>query len=496
MKNLKTKQTKKHWSYYLFTWLALAIGILTCCFSRFTFNMFFCAFIFPFCFLFFNRRVKWYIGLPLTLVGLFGGCCVAFYKMFSDNPATGIFWAMLIDLLAALVIFIPYALDKLVYQRFFETKRPILYSFMFPLTWLTIDFILGLTLAGTYLSLGYALCQILQTVSVIGLFGIHFLTFIIVYFGSALTSFVSNIHTNWKQLVISASMLGFSGAYAGIYQAVPMTSSTIKIATSEFFGNNTPITDCKNRIQEDIGISISNNVNVLVYSEMCFNPSRDDYTNLQAFVKEQTSGKNLLLLLPVYNKGYGADQKWYNETWYVRNGEIEKIYKKQRPFFPVEVAEPGDGVVSVDIKLNDGQNCRVGSVTCYDLEFPEVIAQAGRLGVDVLFAPSWDNTSFGEYRSDVNAFRALESGCNFVKVTECGWSLACDYKGRVYEHYLNADGSRKTNLHIFDMPAKRGFAIYPWLNLFIDYFYPIGLAGVITTSGILNLKDKKRKPSK
>lgn len=490
------KTQRKDWKWHLFTWLALAIGIVTCCFSRFTFNMFFCAFIFPFCFLFFNRRVKWYIGLPITLVGLFGGCCVAFYKMFSDNPATGIFWAMLIDLLSALVIFIPYALDKLVYQRFFETKRPILFSFMFPLTWLTIDFILGLTLAGTYLSLGYALCQIIQTVSVIGLFGIHFLTFIIVYFGSALTSFLSNIHTNWKQLVISASMLGFSGVYGGIYQAVPVTSQTIKVATSEYFGfYNRSLSDYKNRISNDI--TKLNGANVLVYSEMCFNPnSQQDYQNLQEFVGNQTSGNDLLILLTVNNHKYTSEKKEYNEVWFAADGAVQKIYRKQRPFFPVEISEPGtEGVVCYDMTI-DGQNCRIGAVICYDLEFPEVAAQAGRLGVDVLFAPSWDNPSFGEYRSDVNAFRALENGCNFVKVTEGGWTLACDYKGRVYEHYLNADGSKKTNLHIFDIPAKRGFAIYPWLNLFIDYFYPIGLAGVITTSGILNLKDKKRKPSK
>lgn len=496
-KQVKTK-AKKHWSYHLFTWLAFAIGFVTCCFSRFTFNMFICAFIFPFCFLFFNRRVKWYIGIPLTIVGLFGGCCVAFYRMFLDNPVTKV-WAMPINFIAALASFLPYIFDKVIYQRFFETRRPILFSFMFPLTWLTIDVILGLTLAGTYLSLGYALCQILQAVSVIAMFGIHFLTFIIVYFGSALTSFLTDIHKNWRQLVISASTLGFSGLYSGITQAIPVTSQTIKVATSEYFGfNSKDLTTYKNRLSKDIIEANASDVNVLVYSEMCFDPATGDYKALQDYVVSglATSGSNLLVLLPVHNDKVEPEKKDYNEVNFITKNGVEAIYRKQRPFFPAEPQRArGDGVKAVDIEVGN-KNVRIGAVICYDLEFPEVSAQAGRLGVDVLFAPSWDNTSFGTYRSDVNAFRGIETGCNFVKVTECGWTLACDYKGKIYEHYLNENGASKTALHIFDMPAKRGFAIYPWLNLFIDYFYPAGLVGVLITSGVLNLKDKKRKPSK
>ncbi len=493
----KQKTQKKNWQHHLFTWLAFAVGFVTCCFSRFTFNMFFCAFIFPFCFLFFNRRVKWYIGIPLTLVGLFGGCCVAFYRMFLDNPVTKV-WAMPINFIAALASFLPYIFDKVVYQKFFETRRPILFSFMFPLTWLTIDIILGLTLAGTYLSLGYALCQILQAVSVLAMFGIHFLTFIIVYFGSALTSFLTDIHKNWKQLVISASTLGFSGLYSGITQAIPATSQMIKVATSEYFGFQHSTT-WESQITADVQKASEENANVLVYPELCFNPANDlQYTNLQTTIKNLTNEyRNLLVLLPVENDNRTEKGKNYNEVWFVINGEIRKIYRKQRPFFPTEGARtPGDGVKYWDLTIGRTK-CRVGAVICYDLEFPEVSAQAGRLGVDVLFAPSWDNPSFGMYRSDVNAFRGIETGCNFVKVTEGGWTLACDYKGRVYENYFRSEEERTPpELHIFDMPAKRGFALYPWLNYFIDYFYPAGLAGVLITSGVLNLKDKKRKPSK
>lgn len=423
---------------------------------------------------------------------------MAFYKMFLDNPAVGLTWAMLINLVATLAIFIPYLFDKLIYQKFFETKRPILFSFMFPLTWLTIDIILGLTLAGTYLSLGYALCQILQAVSVIAMFGIHFLTFIIVYFGSALTSFLTDIHKNWKQLTISASMLGFSGLYSGITQAIPMTSQTIKVATSEYFGFKHS-SDWSRQIRADVDEASKGKVNVLVYPEICFNPTDENqYNTLQSLIKGQTSDhKNLLVLLPVENNNISEKGKNYNEVWFAINGEIVEIYRKQRPFFPTEAGRtPGDGVKCVELTVGD-LTCKVGTVICYDLEFPEVSAQAGRLGVDVLFAPSWDNPSFGKYRSDVNAFRAIENGCNFVKVTEGGWTIACDYKGRVYENYFRSEEEETApELHIFDIPAKRGFALYPWLNLFIDYFYPAGLVGVLITAGVLNSKDKKRKPSK
>ena len=75
-------------------------------------------------------------------------------------------------------------------------------------------------------------------------------------------------------------------------------------------------------------------------------------------------------------------------------------------------------------------NGRLGSAICFDLDFPQLLAQAGRLGTDVLLAPSNDWRDIDPWHTHMATFRAVEQGFNLVRQARSGLSMAVDYQGR------------------------------------------------------------------
>lgn len=64
---------------------------------------------------------------------------------------------------------------------------------------------------------------------------------------------------------------------------------------------------------------------------------------------------------------------------------------------PTEVEEwnmaPGDG-----LEVFDTDKCRIAMLTCYDIEFPEIVRMAKAKGADVIFCPSCTDDRHGFYR--------------------------------------------------------------------------------------------------
>ena len=73
---------------------------------------------------------------------------------------------------------------------------------------------------------------------------------------------------------------------------------------------------------------------------------------------------------------------------------------------------------------------RVGAFICFDLDFPSLVRKAGRDHADIVIAPANDWAAIDPLHTQMAAFRAVENGCNLVRVTSHGRSLAVDYLGR------------------------------------------------------------------
>jgi len=94
------------------------------------------------------------------------------------------------------------------------------------------------------------------------------------------------------------------------------------------------------------------------------------------------------------------------------------------------------------IKMIETPYGRISSVICFDMDFPELLKQAGRLHTDLLLVPSNDWREIDPWHSEMARFRAIEQGFNLVRHASNGLSIATDYQGRVLsrmDHFTTAD---------------------------------------------------------
>ena len=108
------------------------------------------------------------------------------------------------------------------------------------------------------------------------------------------------------------------------------------------------------------------------------------------------------------------------------SGEIAWQYFKARPV-PGEPVVRGDG----EILTLDTPYGKIAGAICYDMDFPNLIRQAGKAGVDVLFNPANEWEEVAPMRMRMATFRCIENGFSMFRPSSNGFSVATDYHGRV-----------------------------------------------------------------
>jgi apolipoprotein N-acyltransferase len=85
---------------------------------------------------------------------------------------------------------------------------------------------------------------------------------------------------------------------------------------------------------------------------------------------------------------------------------------------------------------------RIGGAICFDMDFPNLLKQAGNQGADIMLVPSNDWREIDPWHSHMARLRAVEQGFNMIRHVSNGLSLATDYQGRVLgsmDHYTTTD---------------------------------------------------------
>jgi apolipoprotein N-acyltransferase len=130
---------------------------------------------------------------------------------------------------------------------------------------------------------------------------------------------------------------------------------------------------------------------------------------------------------------------------------------------------PGDG----KLRALDTPDGRLSSIICFDGDFPQLLAQAGTLGADVMLDPSNDWRAIDPWHTQMASFRAIEQGFNLIRQTSQGLSAAFDYQGRrlaAMDHYQTADYAM-----VSQVPTRGVRTIYSRLG---DWFAWLCLAGL------------------
>jgi len=166
------------------------------------------------------------------------------------------------------------------------------------------------------------------------------------------------------------------------------------------------------------------------------------------------------------------------------SGEIAWEYLKSRPV-PGSSSMRGVG----EILTLDTRYGRIAAAICFDMDFPNLIRQAGAAGADVMFNPSNDWEEVAPLRMQMATFRAIENGFSLVRPTSHGFSVATDYRGRML---AMADYFRSEDpVMIAYVPTKGVTTVYSQIG---DVFAWLCVAGFIAILGWVLIWRKRAKP--
>ena len=149
---------------------------------------------------------------------------------------------------------------------------------------------------------------------------------------------------------------------------------------------------------------------------------------------------------PRINKIMGFDPK----------GDQILDYLKYKPI-PGESVVKGENLPQVIVAKIDNKTFRLATAICFDNDFPEVINQ---METDILLQPSRDWAAIDPKYTYNLSFRAIENGFSTVKQTGFGLSQAVDYHGNVLSRTDFDSDLGGTNTMISKVPIKKVWTVY------------------------------------
>lgn len=387
-------------------------------------------------------------AILLTFIGFLLSLNIALFGLFNlENEFTTLVGNLIRSSLLGVLFFIPYMLDKLIYERI---KLPgAIRTLVFPVMVTAILFLSSLEgpfdgdVAKDIYAQGPLFFQ--QSASLFGLWGFVFMF-------SWIASFINyswENHFHWKPvktafIIILSSFLLLSGFGLFKLQSVSTRNQdTVKIAAAvlippdgkavsmmDIFESKqtSPFESTLNRVENMSRKAAGNSAKFISFQEHAIVVAEDDqdkllrelqriakenniYLNLAyAYFVKDGKGRNMNLLI----SPEGAVLIHYAKRYLLGFGEVgeTRVFKKGAEI--IQTANTPYGVIGVS--------------TCRDMGFPSFIRQAGKKNVDVMLGPSYD---FPRSLSPSYYLRAIENGFSFVRSTYNGISYAIDYKGNI-----------------------------------------------------------------
>ena len=445
-------------------------------------------------------------GIFLTLFGFLLSMNIALWGLFeiSDSSMMVIFNLIRSSLLAILY-FLPYMIDRLIYPKFKE--KGIMSSLSFPTIATAIFFLSSLegpfdgTTAKTIFAYGNLMFQ--QLSSITGLWG-----FIFIF--SWLASVINYAWENkfkWKKIkgitLIFSSVLLIIFLFAAIKTSSLMSpdSKTVKIAAIIIIPENEKVisleTIWKNKIISDFNETISriesltkkavsNGAKIVSLQEysMTINEENED----KLIEESKRIAKENDIYFSITYAIFPKEGKGENRQLLINNQRgIEIDYTKRYlfgfgPFGETGAIKKGPEV----IQTTDTPYGRIGISICRDMNFPQYIRQAGKNNVDIMLSPSYD---FPKSTRPSYSLRAIENGFSFIRPTYNGISFAEDYNGKILAQ-MDSDKTENGIMYA-DVPTKGVKTIYSIIGDLLGWLCVLGLGVFVVMSVIKDRVNKK-----
>ncbi|HMA52828.1 MAG TPA: nitrilase-related carbon-nitrogen hydrolase [Acidobacteriota bacterium] len=334
--------------------------------------------------------------------------------------------------------FLPYAADRLIAPR----VRGFAATLVFPAAAVVAEYANALAL-GDWGSAAFSQPGLLPLQQVLSLAGIGGLTFLISWFG-AVVNWIREGASEWQRLrlgaaafsAVLAAVLFFGGARLTLFPPGP---PTVRVAGFTELQDGDPDDVFWEKMFARTRACAAAGARIVLWPEAAVDVSPVAKGALIARARDEARAARLYLLAAFYVKGPEppADRGLNAAVFIDPGGRVLWEYVKAHPV-PGSTDRPGDG----RIPIVDTPYGRIGAAVCYDLDFPALIRQAGRRGVDIMLDPSWDWRAIDPLHTEMAAARAVENGFSLVRQAPEGLSIAVDYQGRTLaamDHFRTED---------------------------------------------------------
>jgi len=438
------------------------------------------------------------LGLPVAWLVLSGAFIFQFRGMVPLPPI----WYLVLAAVYGLVETVPFALDRIASHRIGGFRS----TLVLPCGWVLSEYLVAtFTPYGSWGAAAYSQHEnltLLQILSITGLYGVSFL---IAWF-AAICNWAWERQFEWQEIKRGAAWAATVAVAVGFYGGVRLgltrpDDPTVRIASltrpdievipspeiGERIFSGTQTADDTDQVRRR-GHSINNDLlsrtereaiagaRIVIWGETNGFVLKDDEDQLIQRGIELARDREIYLGMGLATWNSERSSPLENKIVLITpDGEVAwESYKAiPVPGSEAEMSARDDG----RIRMIESPYGRLSSAICFDMDFPGLLKQAGRLHTDVMLVPSNDWKAIDPWHSEMARFRAIEQGFNLVRHTSGGLSIATDYQGRVLsrmDHYTTAE-----RVMISEVPTRGVNTIYSWIGDLFSWVCIATLLGLL-----------------
>lgn len=439
------------------------------------------------------------------------------------SPPMPLSVVIIMTIISYAVLLLPYLLDRLLAPKLPGGIRTLL----LPTFVVAVYFLFFLTgRAGTWGSPAYGINDIvwLQLVSITGIWGI---TFLIYWTAAVINEAWSNLRNikEIRKLLISFSMILIVVYGYGVFRLheskpiknsvraagiTPTHSQREKLSSTfrQIISKNIPTEDQIKTIRADMEQlfmdllersmkSADSGIDIVAWSEGAvgmFSGDEERYIQ-RARLAAKEHGVYLGIASVVIMENLSDLMKHSQPfaknklIFILPDGSIAWEHMKATlvPGYEDIFTIPGDGILK-NVNIPIIPRGPVTGAICYELDFPQLIRQAGRSGSSLLLAPANDWAEIKHTHAAMARLRAIENGLAIIRPTSQGFSIAVDPYGRIVsqaDYFQHKEGTMTAVL-----PVKHISTVYSWIGDLFAWLLliltPLGVTAII-------IRDKRQR---
>lgn len=480
------KIKSEHMSY-----IWLLIGFILLIFSNGIFKIIpIATWLAPVFLLRFLRTQSKFRGLIIFALVYFSAWIIMLYGIYPGEIEVSLITASAYGI----IFFLPFLADRLMSPKL----RGFLSTLVFPLAWVTIEFILSFTPFYTWFALAYTQhdnLALIQLGSITGIWGISFL----------ITWFASVVNWAWEQKFSLPDIWKGISLYFGILILIlllggayltylPADSNTVRAAgITRSFDMDIEANKCNKDVLcleklfdrslseflEDSKIAADAGAKIIVWQENGLAVYQEDETDFIEQAREFAVQEKVYLLMAMYMLSEDRSVDENKAVLIDPSGDASEYLKNHLVQGDSHIL--GDGKVLIQ----DSDYGKLATIICQDTHSPNFVRQAGKANVDMMLIPNHNWESNTPMAARMPTFRAIENGFSIIRADYHGLSNAVDYHGNILSQ-MN-DFTTEERIMLADIPEQGVNTIYSQIG---DVFAWLCIFGVL---GLIALAIKNRK---